>query len=133
MRWLRYLWLTLALSWMGTLFFLSNQPRLHAPTLFSGQDKLIHALAYGLLGVLLLAAQTARAGRYSWQQIAASIGIASLYGASDELHQAMVPGRSPEVGDWLADTLGAAIAVLLTAWLVKNRHRLKPASENKVL
>ena len=102
-RWLRQLSLVLALGWMGTLFFLSHQPRLNTPALFSGQDKLIHALAYGLLGVLLLAAQSARNGRYSWRQIGASIGIASLYGLSDELHQALVPGRSPELGDWLAD------------------------------
>jgi VanZ family protein len=59
--------------------------------------------------------------------------IASLYGASDELHQSFIPGRSPEIGDWVADTLGALIAVLLVAWLVKNRRALKPATENKIL
>lgn len=123
----------MALSWMGLLFFLSHQPSLHTPSLFASQDKLLHAIAYGGLGLMLLAAQTPRGGRYSWQQIGASVLIASLYGASDELHQSFVPGRSPEVGDWLADTLGALVAVLLLAWLVKNRRRLKPAAENKVL
>jgi VanZ family protein len=131
--WLRRLSLLMALSWMGLLFYLSHQQSLHAPSLFSGQDKLIHAVVYGALGVMLLAAQPLRSGRYSWRQIGASVLIASLYGASDELHQSFVPGRSAEVGDWIADTLGALIAALAVAWWVKNRRALKPATENKML
>jgi VanZ family protein len=129
---LRRLSLLMALTWMAALFYLSHQSRLPAPSLFSGQDKVIHALAYGGLAVMLLAAQPLRAGRYSWQQIGASVVIASLYGASDELHQSFVPGRSPEIGDWVADTLGALIAVLLVAWLVRHHRALKPATENKI-
>ena len=117
---------------MALLFYLSHQSRLPAPLLFSGQDKVIHAIVYGALGVMLLAAQPLRAGRYSWRQVAASVVITSLYGASDELHQSFVPGRSPEIGDWVADTLGALIAVPLVAWLVNHRRALKPATENKI-
>lgn len=39
--------------------------------------------------------------------------LASLYGVSDEVHQAFVPGRSADLLDWLADTAGAAVAVSL--------------------
>ena len=130
---LRSLSLLMALTWMGLLFYLSHQPSLPTPSLFPAQDKIIHALAYGGLAVMLLGSYPLRAGHYSWQQIGASAGIASLYGASDELHQSFVPGRSPEIGDWLADTLGALIAVLLVAWLVRNRRALKPTTENKGL
>jgi VanZ family protein len=128
---LRRLSLLLALTWMAVLFYLSHQPSLPTPSLFSGQDKIIHALAYGGLGVMLLGSYPLRAGRYSWQQMGASVVIASLYGASDELHQSFVPGRSPEIGDWVADTLGALTAVLLVARLVKNRRALQPATEHK--
>ena len=41
--------------------------------------------------------------------------ICFLYGISDEVHQAFVPGREASVGDLLADVAGAAIVVAL--WL----------------
>lgn len=39
-----------------------------------------------------------------------SIVFCSLYGVSDEVHQFFVIGRSTDVLDWLADTIGAGIA-----------------------
>jgi len=35
--------------------------------------------------------------------------MTSLYGASDEYHQAFVPNRNPAVSDWVADSLGALV------------------------
>ncbi len=35
----------------------------------------------------------------------------SLFGLSDEFHQAYTPGRAVEFADWVADTLGAVVAV----------------------
>ena len=34
---------------------------------------------------------------------------ASAYGVTDEWHQSFVPNRDGNVGDWLADTAGAAV------------------------
>ncbi len=111
---MRRLSLGLALGWMAVLFWLSSQPSIDAPLLFPGQDKLFHALVYGLLACLLLG--TLRAGRrgYSLRQAWLAAGLASLYGITDELHQAFVPGRSADAWDWAADTGGA----LLAAWLL---------------
>jgi VanZ family protein len=40
-----------------------------------------------------------------------------LYGASDELHQMFVPGRTAAFDDLLADTIGALVgASLCWAW-----------------
>ncbi len=114
---LRRLSLLLAFAWMALLFYLSHQPGLDTPMLFSGQDKVLHAVVYGLLGLLLLAAQPRQAQGYSWRQVGISTLIASLYGLSDEIHQYFVPGRSSEVLDWVADSLGALIGALLLAWL----------------
>lgn len=119
---LRRLSLLLALAWMALLFYLSNQPSLETPTLFSGQDKVLHAAVYALLGVLLLAAQPRQAQGYSWQQVGISVLIASLYGLSDEIHQYFIPGRSSEVLDWVADSAGALIAASLLAWLSRKRN-----------
>jgi VanZ family protein len=82
---------------------------------------------------MLLASHPLRTGGYGWRQIGPSVLIASLYGASDELHQYFVPGRSAEVADWVADTLGALVAVLFAAWLFRSRRALKAATENKAL
>ena len=114
---LRRLSLLLAFAWMALLFYLSHQPGLDTPMLFSGQDKVLHAAVYGLLGLLLLAAQPRQAQGYSWRQVGISTLIASLYGLSDEIHQYFVPGRSNEILDWVADTLGALIGAFLLAWL----------------
>ncbi|MNL79991.1 VanZ like family protein [compost metagenome] len=47
---------------------------------------------------------------------------ATAYAATDEWHQAFVPGRGPALTDVGIDSLGAATA-LLAAWL---RRRLQP-------
>jgi VanZ family protein len=48
-----------------------------------------------------------------------ALGVA--YGASDEVHQAFVPGRSADPADWAADALGVLAGTFayarLRAWL----------------
>ncbi len=94
----------------AVIFLASSRSQIAGPDI-AGIDKVAHFLVYGLLGTLL-----GRLGRgrraAGWALLAAS-----LYGISDEWHQSFTPGRSVEVADWAADTLGAALAVTLyTAW-----------------
>lgn len=98
---------------MGLIFFLSSQSKLPAiPGLdkIDYSDKIEHAVAYGVLGFLTWRALNIAAQK--WQQIIITIGIAAIYGLSDEIHQLFVPGRSFDLLDLAADTLGAAIAVI---------------------
>jgi VanZ family protein len=111
--------LLLAITWMAVLFWLSHQPSIDTPSLFSGQDKMFHAGAYGLLGILLLGAMRPGLSGYSSMQLRTSVIIASLYGISDEFHQSLVPGRNPDVLDWAADTTGALLAVFLLTRLTR--------------
>lgn len=75
------------------------------------EDKIAHFAVYGLLATLIC-----RAGK-GWRAAAWAVVLASAYGLSDEFHQSFVPGRSPEVMDWVADTTGALLAVVLyTGW-----------------
>jgi VanZ family protein len=68
---------------------------------------------YGLFAVLL-SRETARvAGR--WRAAILAIAIATAFGAADEWHQRFIPGRSSELGDWRADSIGAAIGGLAFA------------------
>lgn len=105
-------------GFLGFIYWLSDQPSLPAPMWFAGQDKLYHAGAYFILA--LLAWDNFR--RHLKRPIilaAAVIVFSSLYGLSDEWHQAFVPGRSSDVFDWLADTLGASLAVMCLRTLGK--------------
>ncbi len=77
---------------------LSAQPALPSPP--SLNDKQAHALTYGVLAFLCLMGLTG----WRWRRIAgasllAALVIAVLYGVSDEVHQAFVPGRTPDVAD----------------------------------
>jgi len=125
---LRHLSLLLALAWVATIFFLSNQPTLHLPSLFDNQDKVMHAGAYGLLGIFILGSMPLRLPGYTRGQVWFSVLIASLYGISDEFHQSFVPGRTPDVADWLADTLGALLAAMLLAQLSRRLKQRRLSS-----
>ena len=88
----------------GLVFFASSQSHVAGPGMPHG-DKVGHFLVYGLLGTLLC--RLGNGGRAAgW-----ALFLASAYGASDELHQFFVPGRSCSLADWVADTLGAALAI----------------------
>ena len=73
-------------------------------------DKLLHMTAYALLGALFFRAlATGRFSRNLKLAAVLSILFSSLYGVSDEIHQAFVPGRSPETADALADFAGSIL------------------------
>ena len=105
------------------IFFISSRENpLRIPKGLFEFDKILHIGTYGVWG-LLCAAPVLR----SWPAISAVrliviVGIAgSLYGLSDEIHQAYVPRRQAAVGDLLADALGAfagaaAAAVVWRRW-----------------
>ena len=52
-------------------------------------------------------------GRFSGWPAWLAVLIVSAFGVTDEWHQSFVPGRDCDVFDWLSDTLGAALAVIL--------------------
>lgn len=73
-------------------------------------DKIVHFSVYGLLGTLVVRALGRP--RAIW-----AVVLVSGFGVSDELHQSFTPDRSMELADWVADTLGATVAVLAyTRW-----------------
>lgn len=100
-----------------------------APVFGEGTDVVsvaAHFCEYVVLGVLLLGAlfQTRPEARLSLLTIAA-IGLASLYGVSDEFHQLFVPGRLCDPADWLTDTLGATLGAAVTACVLRRRFAME--------
>lgn len=101
------------------IFWLSSQTALPTPMLFEHQDKLHHFSAYFIMGILAWRLVT----DYITQPktiFLISLCFCSLYGASDEWHQSFVPGRQADILDWVADSIGASIALLL-APLIKGK------------
>lgn len=71
--------------------------------------KLAHFLEYTGLCLLLNLAWSFTRGK---KQLLLSIGCASLYAITDEIHQLFVEGRSCEFRDWAIDTAGATLGAI---------------------
>jgi VanZ family protein len=59
--------------------------------------------------------------------------VVGIYGVFDELTQGFVPRRTPDLKDWIADAIGAAIGLSLFALLgvlVRRRRQLKLTSKS---
>ena len=109
------------LLWAAAVFAVSSRHTLPQLPSVLDWDKLQHAAAYAV-GGLLLARAVGRGGRGAL--LAAALG--SLYGASDEAHQLLVRNRSSDPADWIADTLGVAAGVALWhLWLHHSARRAR--------
>jgi VanZ family protein len=99
-----------AALYAGLIFALSAQvdPLSFLPPEVLLQDKLLHLLEYAALGALLVPGLRL-AGFSPGGALLLAVALASLYGATDEFHQSFVPGRTADLFDWVADTLGAAL------------------------
>ncbi|MGJ8649120.1 MAG: VanZ family protein [Opitutaceae bacterium] len=117
------------------IFLASGTARLATPDLgftFS-KDKLAHFLVFGLLATSFL--RTPQLVNRGWKGALIAALLTSAYGASDEFHQSMTPERSVEFADWIADTIGAAVAVVVyLKWdLYKKILEWKPIRRTKPL
>ena len=98
----------LALGYAGLIFFLSSQSSFPVPKEIWNFDKVIHCVEYGVLA-FLVARAVRPADRAALWPAAVAVWVAILYGVSDEFHQSFVPGRSSDVYDVVADSVGAAL------------------------
>ena len=109
---------TFLTAYCSLIFWLSSRSSPPTPMLFMHQDKLHHLGAYFIMGIL------------AWRffndyfekpktVFVLSLGFCSLYGFSDEWHQFYTPDREADALDWLADTLGAPIALVSKQWTKK--------------
>ncbi|MBW2214022.1 MAG: VanZ family protein [Deltaproteobacteria bacterium] len=111
-----------ALLYMALIFVISSfeveVPGIeHVPL----QDKGIHFVEYGVLGWLCAAASSRTwASAAIWKTATFAVFVSVLWGLSDEIHQALVPGRSPELGDVIADLFGSIVGV--SSWHLFSRR-----------
>lgn len=102
------LWIPVIL-YMASIFVFSASQLPSGPP--AGWDKLVHVGAYCGLGLLCLRAFHGGLGPLCCGATLAALIMTAGYGAFDEWHQSRVPGRHPSVADWLADVVGAGLAL----------------------
>lgn len=72
------------------------------------RDKGIHFVEYAVLAWLCAtASRQSWPSASAWRTAAFAVFVSVLWGLSDEIHQAFVPGRSPELSDVVADLFGS--------------------------
>lgn len=112
--------------WAILIFVGSSVPGLTAPDLgFQWEDKLAHLIEFAVFGFFLMRAFSGSKNRllrrHGWLL---TILLGTIYAATDELHQRLVPGRSADVADWIADVLGI-LTGQFAYFLIYHFHLLK--------
>jgi VanZ family protein len=115
---------TLAVAWMGVIFYLSSLSGSEMP---SGPSVLGHFAVYAILGGLFAVALGPAGG---WRVVLASVALAAVYALTDEFHQSFVPGRDPSLADWLADVAGATAGAALVVLAARGAARRRPRRED---
>jgi VanZ family protein len=117
-------WLPL-IAYCVAIYIQSDYPSPQSLPSFEFSDKLLHLAAYAVMGVLFYRAyQTTPFNSNIQMLVLLSMISASLYGVSDEIHQAFVPARDGSLWDVVADILGAAGGVYLyNRWMIARNHK----------
>jgi VanZ family protein len=126
-----FYWLPL-IAYCLLIYIQSDHPSPESVPSFRFSDKLLHFVAYAVMGVLFYRAYQTLPFKNNIQLVMLlSMISASLYGISDEIHQSFVPSRDAQLLDAIADTLGAICGVCLYHWWVVFREDRKQMTENR--
>lgn len=108
---------------MLLIWWLSSQALAISTASFPFRDKGVHAVEYGVLGALLAHAlagtflRSTRAQLWLW-----AVGFTVVFGMTDEIHQAFVPGRSSDIADVMADAIGAVLGATVRLFVFSRWH-----------
>ena len=114
--WLVYI--PLVIYWL-ILFSATSLPAPDLPSI-GISDKIAHLSAFFCLSVLLTLTLIfqRKSKLFFYNNYLAALVICLIYAAIDELHQILIPGRSAELLDWIADGGGALLGILITRFLI---------------
>ena len=96
------------------IFIQSSYPSIKNVPELPYLDKVLHFVAYALLGALFLRAfKTSRIKNNVRLVFILSVLLSFFYGISDEIHQYFVPYRTADLMDVLADMFGSLMGVYI--------------------
>ena len=104
----RRLYLFFLVAWVSLTFLLTSIPHLEVHEDIPFLDKGAHFAFYGVTG-FLCALWRRESGHTAKRAVLYAVLFVLAVGAVDEIHQHWIPGRSADLSDWAADTLGGGI------------------------
>lgn len=105
-----------AIGWAVVILVATSVPSSALPRVdIIVADKVVHFSMYAVFGVLVARSLD---GIRSVKAFFAALAMLVVFGLLDEVHQSLVPGRSTDVLDWFADSLGALMGLLMGKFLL---------------
>ena len=104
-----------AIGWAMIIFIASSVPANYIPTYkIFHHDKIIHATLFFIFGIFVYRALEpfVKKSKFDFGRLFFSISVVILYGVLDEFHQGYVPGRTVDLWDATADTIGGILAAI---------------------
>lgn len=85
--------------------------------------KIAHFTIYTLVGFLLMSLMCTY-NLKEIDQIGTSLIIGVIYASTDEIHQAFIPGRGPQITDVMLDSLGILTGIFISLLLIETVRRI---------
>ena len=119
------------IAWMAAITIQSSFPGIPIPKLgLTFQDKILHFLVFGFLGLLITRGmQHIKYRLIQERPVLTAVMLGCFFALTDEIHQAFVPARSAEVLDWVADFAGIVVFSYLYSLWYNRRQKKLAASE----
>ncbi|KAB7707389.1 VanZ family protein [Bacillus aerolatus] len=84
--------------------------------------KATHVMVFGFLAILFTFVFRKKRFLFAWL-------LTTVYAATDEFHQSLVPGRTGSIADVLLDSISAALALFVWSRMVRRKYRLNKSIE----
>lgn len=115
------------------IFYFSSLTRVELlPESLLNKDKLLHLSGFFLYGlsIQLFVITISKASKF--KQMLFVLLIGSIYAMSDELHQSFVPGRMPDIFDFIVDVIGIILSLFLFNLILKALDKSKKSKDAKI-
>ncbi len=123
-----------AILWAAIILLGTSIPAKEIPDLSIFRfDKIIHASIYLVLCLLTYRALQSqkRFPLLSRWSLLLSLLMVMAYGALDEIHQLLVPGRTADFWDFAADAVGACVSIAVVSFLHRSTAARRASGERE--
>lgn len=93
--------------------------------------KIAHFTIYTLVGFLLMSLMCTYKLK-QLDQISTSLIIGVIYASTDEIHQAFIPGRGPQITDVMLDSLGVLTGIFISLLVVETIRKITKKKYNNI-
>ena len=103
----------------------SSVPGNNIPSVFKfTPDKLIHCLEYAVLGVFVFRWIRLELGASPMTKVrVTTFLLGSFMGIIDENYQRLIPGRLSDFWDWVLDSVGVVIAIVVMSFFTHRNQK----------